>query len=253
MNNTTVIGGYVSVKSVIEAKSRDVHSIIIEKSRYDSVLRSDFHVTEKRQYEALMRSGIDCQYVDTESFSKLNAGSTAGGIAAVVGERKFLPFDEVLNLKNGYIAMLDGIEDPFNFAYALRSLYAAGCDGVILPERNFFSATETVIRSSAGASERISACVCADLADACKKLSSKGYTIASTAKTENAKDLYRVKVSRPICVVFGGEKRGIKKEIIDASDVVLKIKYPRACHYSLPACSAISIISFELAKKMEKR
>ncbi len=251
--NSTIIGGYVSVKSVIEAKSRNIEKIFLEKSRYESVQRSDFHVAEKRQYESLMRSGVEIVFVDEEEFSSFNAGATAGGIAAAVGERIFLPFDQVLNLKNGYIAMLDGIEDPFNFAYALRSLYAAGCDAVILPERNFFSATETVIRSSAGASEKMSACVCADLADACRQLSKRGYSIVSTAKTEKAKDIYRAKLARPLCLVFGGEKRGIKKEILDQSDAVIKIKYPRACHYSLPACSAISIISFEVAKKLEKR
>ena len=73
----------------------------------------------------------------------------------------------------------------------------------------------------------------------------------ATAKNAKAKDLNRCKFSRPLCLVFGGEKRGIKKEILDMSQLCIKIKYPRDCHYSLPACSAISIIAFECAKKME--
>ena len=250
--NEIVIGGFVSVKSIIEAKSRKIYKIIFEKSRYESVNASKYHNTEKRQYESLMRSGCQTEFVNEKEFSDLSCGNTSGGIAAVVGERIFEPFEDILNLHDGYIAMIDGIEDPFNFAYSLRSLYAAGCDAVILPERNFFSASDVVIKSSAGASERIRACVCEDLVLACSQLQKKGYEIISTAKNDKAKDLYRIKVKRPLCLVFGGEKRGIKHEIIDMSDSVLKLKYPRDCHYSLPACTAVSVISFEIARKIGK-
>ncbi len=249
--NKTMLGGFVSIKSVIEAKSRPIHKIYIERTRFDNVMRSDLRVPEQRQYTALINSGAEYELVSKEKFEELMPNTNAGGVAAEVGERVFTPYEEVLSLRNGYIAMLDGIEDPFNFAYALRSLYAAGVDAVVLPERNFFTASDTVIRSSAGASELIKACCVPDLADACRELKAKGYKIVSTAKNAKAKDLYRCKVSRPLCLVFGGEKRGIKQDILDNSDMCIKIKYPRDCHYSLPACSAISIIAFECAKKME--
>ena len=248
--NKTILGGYVSVKSVIESNSRKIYKIYIERSRYDKVMRSDLRVTEQRQYTALINCGAPWQLIDSDEFEKLMPNANAGGIAAEVGERIFTPAEEILSLRNGYIAMLDGIEDPFNFAYALRSLYAAGVDAVILPERNFFTASDTVIRSSAGASELIKACCVPDLTEACRKLKENGYTIASTAKTNKAKDIYRCKLSKPLCVIFGGEKRGIKQEIIDMSDICMKIKYPRNCHYSLPACNAISIIAFECARKI---
>ncbi len=248
--NKTVLGGFVSVKSVIEAKSRHIYKIFIEKNRYNNVMRSELRVPEQRQYAALLNCGADVEFVSSDEFAEIMQNPNAGGIAAEVGERIFTPSEEVFSLRNGYIVMLDGIEDPFNFAYALRSLYAAGVDAVILPERNFFTASDTVIRSSAGASELIKACCVSDLAEACKKLKENGYQIVSTAKNAKAKDLYRCKLSKPLCLVFGGEKRGIKQEILDISDTCLKIKYPRNCHYSLPACSAISIIAFECARKM---
>ncbi len=248
--NKTILGGFVSVKSVVEAKSREIYKIFIEKSRYDNIMRSDLRIPEKRQYEALLNSGVPIEFINKEEFDSFIQNSNAGGIAAEVGERIFTPFEDVLSLQNGYIAMLDGIEDPFNFAYALRSLYAAGVDAVIVPERNFFTASDVVIRSSAGASELITTCSVADLSDACNALKKKGYRIASTAKNAKAKDLYRCKLKRPLCLVFGGEKRGIKKEVLDNSDICIKIKYPRNCHYSLPACTAISIIAFECSKKL---
>jgi 23S rRNA (guanosine2251-2'-O)-methyltransferase len=249
--NKTMLGGFVSIKSVIESKSREIFKIYIERSRYDKVMRSDLRVSEQRQYASLLNCGAKWELIGEEEFEALMPNANAGGVAAEVGERIFTPSEGVFSIRNGYIAMLDGIEDPFNFAYAIRSLYAAGVDAVILPERNFFTASDTVIRSSAGASELIKACCVENLADACKELQKRGYHIASTAKTPKAKDLYRAKCSRPICVVFGGEKRGINKEILELSDSCIKIKYPRDCHYSLPACSAISVIAFEVARKFD--
>ena len=249
--NKTILGGFVSVKSVIESKSRDIYMIYIERSRYDKIMRSDLRVSEQRQYATLIKCGAKWKLVNEEEFAEIMPNSNAGGIAAEVGERIFTPSEEIFSIRNGYIAVLDGIEDPFNFAYALRSLYAAGVDAVILPERNFFTASDTVIRSSAGASELINACCVPDLTEACKKLKENGYYIVSTAKNKSSKDLYRAKLKKPLCLVFGGEKRGISSEILENSDMCLKIKYPRDCHYSLPACSAISIIAFECAKKFD--
>ena len=248
--NKTMIGGFVSVKSVLEAKSRDIFKIYIEKERFEKIMRSELRVPEQRQYNALIESGVEIQYVTPDEFSAIMPNPSAGGIAAEIGNRIFTPSEEIFSLKNGYIVILDGIEDPFNFAYALRSLYASGVDAVILPERNFFTASDTVIRSSAGASELIRACCVEDLTEACERLKSNGYQIVSTAKNNKSKDLYHAKLKKPLCLVFGGEKRGIKREILDRSDVCLKIKYPRDCHYSLPACNAISIIAFECARKI---
>ena len=48
------------------------------------------------------------------------------------------------------LVALDGIEDPFNFGQAVRALYAAGVDGLVV-RRSWESALGTVTRASAGA------------------------------------------------------------------------------------------------------
>ncbi len=247
-----LISGYISVRSVIESKSRQIRKIIIDQERYNAAMRSDFCQTEKRRYAALKKSMIDTEYVTAEQFKEICTASTAGGIAAYVGERIYTPLDQLLCAENGYITVLDGIEDPYNFGYVLRTLYAAGVDGVILPKRNFFDSTDTVCRSSAGASELLKISVTDDLYSAVCAAKAAGYMIAATAKTDNAKDMRRVRVKRPLCLVIGGEKRGIKGNILNLSDVVIKIKYYRNCPFSLSASSAASIISFEMANKLSK-
>lgn len=247
------VGGFISVKSILEAKSRDVYRIVLEKERYGAVSRSAYHAAEKRQYAFLEHADVPIEFVDADVFAALVGGSTSGGIAAEVGERRFLSLQELLQKENGYFAILDGIEDPFNFAYALRSLYASGVDGVILSERNFFSATEVVVRSSAGASELLPCCTVPDLEEACREMKQKGIRLVSTANANRARDLFRTSFRRPLCVIYGGERRGISAGVMELCDTVVKIKYPRNCHYSLPACSAISIITFEIGRRLSNR
>ncbi|MBQ8324378.1 MAG: RNA methyltransferase [Clostridia bacterium] len=250
--NKQIVAGFVSVKSILESHSREVYRILLEKERFDSVMRSTLRAAERRQYEMLLSCGVPVTYLSLEEFTETVQGSTAGGIAAEVGERQFRSLEELLSKKNGYFAILDGIEDPFNFGYALRSLYAAGVDGVILPERNFFTATETVVRSSAGASELLPCCTVPDLAEACATIKSQGIKLVSTAKNDKAKDVFHTNFRRPLCVIYGGERRGISAGVMEQCDAVVKIKYPRNCHYSLPACSAISILSFEIGRKLNE-
>lgn len=247
------VSGFVSVKSILTAKSRDVGRILLERERYEAVERSNFCATEKRQYAYLLSAGVPVAYMDKEAFSALVGSGSAGGIAAEVGERRFSPPEELLQKRNGYFTVLDGIEDPFNFGYALRALYAAGVDGVFLPERNFFTASEAVVRSSAGASELLPCCAVPDLREACEQMKAQGIRLVATAKSDRARDLYRTSFRRPLCVVYGGEKRGISAGVLELCDAVVKIRYPRDCHYSLPACGAISIISFEIGRQLSEK
>ena len=149
-----------------------------------------------------------------------------------------------------FTVLLDGIEDPYNFGYILRTLYAAGVDWVVLPRRNFFTASETVIRASAGASELLRIAVTDDPAAFCRRAADAGRFIVSTAKSGEAKNLFSVRLKPPVCLVIGGEKRGISKGILEASHVTVKIKYARNCAFSLPAVSAASVIAFEVAQKL---
>jgi 23S rRNA (guanosine2251-2'-O)-methyltransferase len=248
-----ILSGYISVRTAIEAKSRQIFKIILDKERYESIQRSGFHAPEKRQYDVLSKCDIPTEFVSKDEFLSICDNPSAGGIAAVAGDRIYATLDEVLDQPNAYVVVLDGIEDPYNFGFTLRTLYAAGVDGVILPQRNFFSSDDIVVRSSAGASELLKIAVTDDLPSACKKAKEKGFMLISTDKNDKAKDLYKVSMKRPLCLVFGGEKRGISAAITEISDLTVKLKYPRECHFALSASSAVSIISFEVAKKLSAR
>ena len=250
-NERTRIGGYISVRTVLEAGTREVYGLLLDKNRLDKVRASAYHLPEKRQYEALERitasRGIPVETIAEDAFAARGGCESDGGIAAYVGDRSFAAEGEALESPVPFTVLLDGIEDPYNFGYILRTLYAAGVDWVVLPRRNFFTASETVIRASAGASELLRIAVTDDPAAFCRRAADAGRFIVSTAKSGEAKNLFSVRLKPPVCLVIGGEKRGISKGILEASHVTVKIKYARNCAFSLPAVSAASVIAFKYA------
>lgn len=150
-----------------------------------------------------------------------------------------------------FIVMLDGIEDPFNFGYAVRAVYAAGADGLIVRPRNWLSAAGTVARASAGASERIPTAVAESIDVAAGALRQLGLRVACTAK-EGATDLYQVDLSVPLFLVIGGEKRGITRSFIETADILINIPYGRPFAQSMGTAAATSVLAFEVMRQRKQ-
>ena len=158
-------------------------------------------------------------------------------------------FDKSIK-KNGFYAMIQGIEDPYNFGYALRSLYAVGCDGIILGERNWMSAAGVVCRSSAGASELFPVFKCDEI-EAAKLFKKSGYNIVcADERTDNI--LGECTLHFPILLIVGGEKRGISRGLIDLADTLVKIPYGRQFKASLSAASATTMFAYEIMRQNKK-
>ncbi len=247
-----IIGGHISLEAIMKSSSRKIHKIYYDKLRLETVKRSDFHFPEKKQYERIneyaRNNNIEIEYLTDTEFSALTNGESFGGIAAEVGERIYMDFKSLADkTKFGFYVILDGIEDPFNFGYVLRTLYTAGVDGVFLPERNFLTAASTVIRSSAGTSELLDIAVYKDADELLSYLKEKGIFIVASAKTDKSADLFSCKFKRPLCIVIGGEKRGINKTVSKYADKTVSIVYPRDTGISLSASSAAAIIAYQVA------
>lgn len=144
--------------------------------------------------------------------------------------------------------MIEGIEDPYNFGYAVRSVYAAGADGIVLPGRNWMSAAGVVCRSSAGASEKIDLFTCGDTQTACRTFKELGYRIVC-AGIRDSVSVYDADLRKPILLVVGGEKRGISRLTLDEADVTVRIDYGREFRGSLSTASAVTVLSFEVLRQ----
>ena len=240
-----IFEGMTSISAVIKSISEQTSNRKIVKIIYDR----DRAEQKSRELKFLAHKARELNFplvaVDASEINDLCSGTTHGGIVAVCLKKSF-PELNVNFLTNGsFFVLIDGIEDPYNFGYSVRSLYAAGVDGIVLPERNWMEFAGTVSRSSAGTSELVDICF-ADTLEAVKLFMYNGFEIVC-AGIRDSVSLYEHNFNKPLLLVVGGEKRGISSRILQLSDVNVRIDYARDFMGSLPSASAISVIAFEIA------
>ena len=243
-----VFEGMTSIRAILKGidsgiNDRKIEKILFDRKRISKISKEIGYLNAvKNKYGY---SIVECSEVELE---KLTLGNSHGGLVAVAKERTLPYLAEHSDIEaNGFYAMIQGIEDPYNFGYALRSLYAMGCSGIILAERNWMSASGVVARSSAGASEMFKIFRSEPL-EAVKLFKKFGYKVVSAdERCDNI--LGKCELKTPILLIVGGEKRGISREILDECDLLVKINYGREFRASLSAASATTMFAYEIARQ----
>lgn len=246
--DSTVFEGMTSIRAIIKSidngtNNRKIEKILFSKDKIPKISKEVGYfkaVSSKYGFELVESSDAELE--------EITLGTSHGGIVAITGARDIPEISRDTSLsKNGFYAMIQGIEDPYNFGYALRSLYAVGADGIILPPRNWMSAAGVVCRSSAGASELFEMYQ-GDPVEAVKLFKSRGYKIVCAEEnTENI--LGKCSLPLPILLIVGGEKRGISRAVLDLADILVKIDYGREFKASLSAASATTMFAYEIMRQ----
>ena len=243
-----------SIRAIIEGIDSGVNDRRISTILYDKDKMNKNAKTIGYLRAVSSKYGYELKETDGDELDKITLGNSHGGIVALCEERT-IPylsigdFEEKIN-KKGFYAMIQGIEDPYNFGYALRSLYAVGCDGIILGERNWMSAAGVVCRSSAGASEMFSVYKCDEI-EAAELFKKNGYNVVcADERTDNV--LGECALPCPILLIVGGEKRGISRALLDLADTLVKIPYGREFKASLSAASATTMFAYEIMRQNKK-
>ena len=249
-SNSSAFEGMSSISALIKAiesgkNDRKILNIIVDSEKKDKKSRELGFLKAKS-----FSLGYNLQFASKDVIDSVTIGSSHGGIIAQCTERNIPDLSADKILKNGVYFLLEGIEDPYNFGYSVRSLYAAGADGVILSPRNWMNAAGVVARSSAGASELIDMYI-ATPDEAIEFFRNKGYKIVCSG-IRNSVSMYDADLKKPIFLIVGGEKRGISSSIEAQADVVARVEYGREFHGSLSAASAATIMVYEIYRQNRK-
>lgn len=246
-SDSNVLEGMTSIDALIKAKERGINDRPIVKVLYCIEKES----SKRREISYLKRKAsalsFDIEAVPASVIDDMTIGNTHGGIIAVCGERSFAVLTKDKIAKKGFYVLIEGIEDPYNFGYSLRSLYAAGVDGIILTKRNWMGCAGVVSRASAGASELFPMFVC-DPVEAICVFKSVGYKIVCAEK-ENSESVYKTELKKPLFLIVGGEKRGISAAVLSEADKRVHIDYGRDFPLALSSASASAIIAFEIMRQ----
>lgn len=247
-----IFEGLTSVSAVIRAMESETHTNKrrIEKILYDPRCerKNQKNLTYLRAKSKQLNFEMESATADT--IDEMTLGNSHGGIIAFCSNREIPCLNDAagdLIRNDGFYVMIEGIEDPYNFGYALRSLYACGVDGVVLDNRNWMSAAGIVARSSAGASESLDLFT-AEATDAVQYFKNRGYlTVCADKRTDHY--LHETPLPLPVFLIVGGERRGISRTLLDQTDLKVKIAYGRNFGGSLSAASACAMMAYEIFRQ----
>ncbi len=249
---SNILEGMTSIRALIHAREAGINTRPIYHILYDAACVKKIGKDVGYLRAVADKHGYDIVESTAEEIESLAIGNTHGGLIALCGERPIPRLADCTGeiLPCGFYAYIEGIEDPYNFGYALRSLYACGVNGIILGERNWYTASGVIARASAGASEMLPVYTSDTkaLADTFKELHYS--LVAADLRTEH--ELGDTPLPYPLLLVAGGEKRGISKTLLEQIDLRVKIPYAQPFHASLSAASAVTMFAYEIMRQNRK-
>jgi 23S rRNA (guanosine2251-2'-O)-methyltransferase len=147
------------------------------------------------------------------------------GICAEVQAYPYSDAAELLAPDDALVICLDEVQDPHNLGAVCRVAEAAGCAGVVLPERRSAEVTPAVCRASAGAVEHLPVARVRNLADwlvEAKRHEAWIYGAAADARVPYDRPDYTGRV----VLVLGSEGRGLRPRVAAACDQLVFLPTP---------------------------
>ncbi|MBQ7240740.1 MAG: 23S rRNA (guanosine(2251)-2'-O)-methyltransferase RlmB [Bacilli bacterium] len=119
------------------------------------------------------------------------------------------------------VLLLDHLEDPHNFGAIIRTCEARGIKSVIIPKDRSVAVNDTVMKTSAGALNRVNIIMVPNLVNAINKLKDEGFFVYASAM--DGRDYKKVSYSDRVVLIIGNEGKGISKIVRDNSDEIISI------------------------------
>ena len=199
---------------------------------------------------AAKKAGIKLTQLSPAKFKNIEKGRNSQGAIAVVADYDFFTIDEIigeaLNKKHPLLLLLDQIQDPHNLGAILRTAECSGVDGVIITTHNSAAINETVEKTSTGAVSYLNIAMANNLNSVIKQLQREGFWVVGTS-LETDKSYTEIEYNSPIAIVMGNEERGIRRQVAENCDFLVKIPMKGKLQ-SLNVSVSTGIMLFEILR-----
>lgn len=239
--------GVAPVLEALRANSRRIEKILIADGAREKRLTEIFDLAR--------RSGILWQKVSREAIAKfVEPGANHQGVIAFSASADYADAEqlteEIAVKENSLTLILDGVEDPRNLGAILRVAECAGADGIFIPERAAVGLTETVVKTSAGATEHVRIAKVKNLNRLIEELKRNNIWVVGTS-AEAETDYTAWDWRKPSALVLGGEGKGLHRLVAENCDVLVKIPM-RGKIESLNVSVAAGVVLFEALRQRTK-
>lgn len=202
-------------------------------------------------FKLAKQSHIKINEVPPAKFKSFSLDPNTQGVVALKSDHRYFEIEEIIaNAKKDkypLILLLDSIQDPHNVGAILRSAECAGAGGVLITKHNSASVTETVVKTSAGATEHVMVGKVNNLINAMKQLKEEGFWLVGSS-LEGAKYHTEFDYKMPVALVIGNEEKGIRRLTAEACDFLVKIPM-RGKIESLNVSVASGVLLFEILRQ----
>lgn len=191
-------------------------------------------------------NSLNCpiKYVDNKYLDNLVDGLHQG-IVVEIDDYKYYDIDDVIK-DDGFLVILDHLEDPHNFGAIIRTCEAAGVDGIIIPKDRSVDINATVMKTSVGTLDEMKIVQVTNLVNTMEYLKKKGYWITSTDMEGTPYNKIDYKGS--CAIIIGSEGNGVSRLVLENSDFVASIPMQGNVN-SLNASVAAGIVIFEASRQ----
>jgi 23S rRNA (guanosine2251-2'-O)-methyltransferase len=180
-------------------------------------------------------------------------GGVHQGVVADVSEQPSLTIEALVAGARGVplLVVLDGVEDPRNVGAIVRTVDAAGADGVIRQSRHAAALSGAAAKASAGAVARVPLAEVVNIARALEDLKEAGvWTVGLDGSA--AKSCDEVDLTLPTALVVGAEGAGLRRLVRERCDWLVSI--PMRGHVgSLNVSVAAGIALYEAVRQRRAR
>lgn len=193
---------------------------------------------------------VPIEYWEKSALEKRALTRNYQGVLAETPPFQYTSFEELISVKREeplFLVILDHIQDPHNLGALIRTAYAAGCHGVVIPERRAVQMTPVAVRTAAGAAEYLPVAKVVNLArcvDACKAAGLWVYGADMDGEALYTAGDYKGATA----LVIGGEGEGISRLVKEKCDHIMRLPMKGEVA-SLNASVAGALIMYEVFRQ----
>jgi 23S rRNA (guanosine2251-2'-O)-methyltransferase len=193
--------------------------------------------------------GIPVRRANAHELDRFAKGGAHQGVVADVHDAVEVGVEDLVARATGapLIVVLDQIEDPHNVGAILRTVDAAGADGVVRQSRHAARLDGAAAKASAGAVAHVKIAEVVNIARALESLKAAGVWTVGLAG-DAAKRYDELDLTLPTALVVGAEGTGLRRLVRERCDWLVSI--PMRGHIqSLNVSVATGIALFEAVRQ----
>ncbi len=200
--------------------------------------------TSVRRIEDLARrTRVSVEILPRIALDRISKDLNHQGVIAITGSYPYIDLEGLLAAVkkevNPLIIGLDQVQDPGNLGAIMRSAYAFGASGIVIPKDRSARVTSAAVRTSAGASELTRVVRVTNLVRCLDRLRDQGFQVFGAAVNGETK-LEDLSWEDRCMLVLGNESRGIRRLTAEHCDKLFRIPLP--CDFDSLNVSATAAI-----------